>query len=62
MTVVAVLFLVGCLWRAFLIFFDDGFGGPVWTSIVYASCLTWLLGIVLAIHVLTGVSGIALTH
>ena len=56
MEVLAVLFLIGCLLRAVLWFFDTGFGGPVWDGIMWASSVTWLIGLLMAVHVLTGIA------
>lgn len=56
MTFLAIAFLIGVALRVLLIVADDGFGGPVWDGIVLVSSLTWIIGVVMAIHVLTGLT------
>lgn len=56
MTFLAIAFLIGVTLRVFLIAGDDGFGGPVWDGIVLVSSLTWIIGVIMAIHVLTGIT------
>ncbi len=55
MTVLAILFLIFLFLRILLIWFDDGFGGNrAWDCIVWVSSLAWLIGALMAVHVLTG--------
>lgn len=52
MEIIAILFLICCVMRIILWWFDDGFGGGVWNTIMYTSSIAWILGIVLALNVL----------
>lgn len=56
MNTLAVVFLIGCAIRGAMWFADDGFGGPVWDWIVRVSTLTWFVGAVMAVGVLTDIS------
>lgn len=56
MEFLAILFLIGFGLRCVLFFVDDGFGGGVWPTIFYASSITWIIGAIMALNVLTGVS------
>lgn len=56
MSVLAILFLIGVALRGILWWFDSGFGGIVWDIIMWVSSLTWVIGAVMAIHILTGLT------
>lgn len=51
MIVVACLFIALVVVRCSLYLVDDGFGGGVWTGIMYVSSLAWLLGVILSLYV-----------
>lgn len=52
MEIIAVLFLICCILRIVLWWFDDGFGGSVWNAIIYSSTIAWAFGVILALNVL----------
>lgn len=55
-SILAAIFLIGVFLRVLLIWFDDGFGGTAWDTIMWVSSITWMIGAVMAIHILTGIT------